>query len=121
MFPPVFSTLSAASAVTALIGDPPRAWRHGNAPQGGTQPYVTWFAGATPENTLSELPAVDRVGLQVDCWSADDAEVEALAIAVRDAIEPLAQMTTAPVDDFEPQTKLYRVTLQFDWWLARPA
>jgi hypothetical protein len=121
MFPPVFDTLRGSGLVVSLLGDVPmRCYRHGQAPQAVAKPYVTWqIVSPTPENTLSELPSIDRVQVQLDCWSDDDAAVTTLAVAVRDAIEPYAHMTGGASDDYEPATKLYRVALQFDWWLPR--
>lgn len=120
MLPPVFATLRASSAVVALLGDPPRVYRHGDAPQDGPRPYVAWsLISNLPENNLSDLPPVDHQVIQVDCWSKTDQEVEQLAIAVRDAIEPHAHMTGMPVNERERDTKLYRISLQFDWWLSR--
>lgn len=121
MFPPIFDTLRGSGLVVSLLGDVPmRAWRHGNQPQGEARPYLTWhIVSGVPENTLSELPCADRVTVQLDCWSADDTAVETLATAVRDALEPYAHMTGVIQNDWEPQTKLFRVGLQFDWWLPR--
>lgn len=115
---PIFTTLTGAVAVTSLIGE--RIYRHGDAPQNVARGYVTWYALATPENTLSEIPGIDRVSVTIDCWSPDDTEVETLADAVRDTIEPLAHMTSRVNDNRDRSaTKLYRITLQFDWWLSR--
>lgn len=126
MFPQVFQTLKASAAVKNIVGtNPPRIYRHGSAPQRPDglpfdQPYITWFiVVGTPENTLSELPATDRVTVQVDCWHQTDSGIEALAIAVRDAIEPYAVMTAVPVDTRETESKLYRIALQFDWFVDR--
>jgi hypothetical protein len=120
MLAPVFTTLRAAAPVTALIGDPPRVYRHGAAPENVTKPYATWvIAGDTPENELSAVPGVDRQVVQIDCWSLTDAGVEALAIAVRNAIEPVAHMTAIVTNIREPETLLYRIGLQFDWFVSR--
>ena len=120
MLPPVFQTLKASTAVKSIVGtNPPRIYRHGSAPQDTSNPYITWFALPAPENTLSEAPLVDRVAVQIDCWHQTDAGVESLAVAVRDAIEPHAHMTATLADLREPETKLYRIALQFDWWLDR--
>jgi hypothetical protein len=126
MLPPVFQTLKASAAVKAIVGtNPPRIYRHGSAPQRPDglpleQPYITWFlVVGVPENTLSELPATDRATVQVDCWHQTDAGIEALALAARDAIEPYAVMTGIPVDGREPETRLYRMSLQFDWFVNR--
>ena len=121
MIPPVFQTLKASSQVKAIVGtNPPRIYRHQSAPQDTSRPYITWAVIATvPENNLSDLPPADRMPLQIDCWHQTDTGVEALAEAVRDAIEPFAHMTGLVVDLREPETKLFRMSLQFDWWLMR--
>jgi len=118
MLPPVYQRLM-ATPVAALTGG--RIYRHGSAPQDVARPYITWaLIAGTPQNTLSETPGVDQMSIQVDCWALGDAEVDTLATAVRDAIEPIAHMTSIPIDSQETDTKLYRMTLQFDWWLYRP-
>lgn len=126
MLPPVFQTLKASTAVKAIVGqNPPRIYRHGSAPQRPdglplNEPYITWFlAAGSPENTLSELPACDHLVVQVDCWHQTDSGVEALAIAVRDAIEPYALKTGDVADGRETETKLYRIGQQFDWFVDR--
>jgi len=105
-----------------------RIWRHNNAPQEAVADarargvgYVTWFlVTGDPQNTLSELPSKDRMTIQVDNWHPSDAQCEQLAIAVRNAIEPYAYMTGQPIDGRDPATKLYRMALQFDWFVDRP-
>jgi uncharacterized protein DUF3168 len=121
MFPAVFVILKASTAVKNIVGtNPPRIYRHGNAPQDVTKPYITWTViSGVPENNLSDLPPVDRVTVQVDCWHQTDGGIEVLAEAVRDAIEPVAHMTGIVVDLREPETKLFRIGMQFDHWLAR--
>lgn len=120
MFPRVYSTLSDSNAVTDILGSAPRVYRMGEAPQDVVKPYVTWSTiSGTPENQLSGLPSVDRMQVQIDCWHTTDAGAEALAIAVRDAVEPVAHMTSIPAVGRETETRLYRVTLQFDWFVDR--
>lgn len=122
MLPPVFQALKASAAVKAIVGtNPPRIYRHGIAPQDVTRPYITWqvIAGA-PENHLSGTPPTDRMPVQVDCWHATDTGVESLARAARDAIEPTAHCTGGPiVDERDAETRLYRIALQFDFWVDR--
>lgn len=120
MLPPIFTTLRAVGAVTAIIGNPPRVYRHGEAPQDVTKPYVTWsIVAGVPENNLSDVPQIDRLPIQVDCWHTTDAGIEALATAIRDSLEPVCHMTGILLDEREPETKLYRISLQFDYWLDR--
>jgi hypothetical protein len=120
MLPPVYQILTQAPAVYSLVSD--RIYRHGSIPHDSAiSPYVTWqLVTGTPENTLSETPSMDRNTLQIDCWSLGDAQVETLAQAVRDAIEPVAHMTGVILDARETDTRLFRISLQFDWFLSRP-
>ena len=120
MLPLIYSWLKAAPAVTAILGAAPKVYRHGSAPQGAVAPYVTWSViSDAPENNLSELPPVDRVTVQVDCYHTTDPGIEQLATAVRNAIEPHAHMTGMPINEREPETQLYRIALQFDCFLYR--
>lgn len=121
MLPPVYNTLRASSAVVVALGN--RIYRHGRAPQGETEPYCTWFlVNGTPENHLSGLPPIDRMTIQVDLWSRardGDKLIERIAIDVRNAIEPFAHMTGQPIDERESATNLWRLALQFDWFVKR--
>lgn len=119
MLPPVYAVLSASAAVKALIGTPPRAYRHGAAPQGVASPYVTWSApGGTAENAFDGACA-DIMRVQVDCWSKDDAGIESLAAAVRAAIEPHAHLIAYVADERDFDTQKFRISMQFDWILKR--
>lgn len=125
MLPLLFPIISASSSVKALIGsNPVRFYRHGNAPQGVVAPYATWFlVTGQPENTLGELPRVDRHEVQVDCWSENtgtgSTQIETLATAIRDAIEPYAYMTAITADGLDPETGRYRIGMQFTFWTDR--
>ena len=118
MLPPIYPTLSAWPAVSAIVGT--RIYPHADAPQDVTAPYVTWFmAGGAPVNTLSDPPLVDQMTVQIDCWHNTSAGVIALAESVRDAIEPHAHITGYPINARDAETQLYRFGLQLDWWLYR--
>ena len=121
MLPPVFQALKASAAVKAIVGtNPPRIYRHGNAPEDASKPYITWFVvSGVPENNLSDLPPVDRVTVQIDCCHQTDGGIEVMAESVRDACEPSAHMTSIIFDGREIESKLYRIALQFDWFLDR--
>lgn len=126
MLPAVFPIIKEASAVTALIGtNPVRCYRHGFAPQGVAAPYLTWYVvSGTPENDLSDLPRVDSYSVQIDCWSNNTgtgaAQVEQLAEAVRDAIEPHAYMTALAVNGIDFETQRFRIGMTFNFWTHRP-
>lgn len=124
MLPPVYSLLTADPSVTALVGA--RIYRHGSAPQKVVAPYVTWFlVSGTPENELSSLPRVDRMEVQIDCWSNNtgtgDEQVETLATVIRDALEPVAHMTGIIANEQDFETRRYRLGMQFTFWIKRPA
>lgn len=125
MLPRVFEIIKAASAVTALIGTSPvRCYRHGSAPQGVAAPYVTWaVVSGTPENNLGDPPPIDSYLVQVDCWTENtgggDVQVEALAEAVRNALEPRAAMVSVDADTRDVETQRYRITMTFNFWVHR--
>lgn len=125
MLPEVFPILSADLEVTSIIGvSPTRFYPHGRAPQNVQAPYATWFiVSGIPENTIDEVPRVDRFSVQIDCWSdntGDGAqEVKELATAIRDALEPHAHMTAIAVDGVDPDTQRNRLGLVFTVWQDR--
>jgi len=123
MLPPIYTILKASSAVTAIVGDDPmRVYRHGSAVQDVTRPYITWsLTSGLPENMLADLPVIDRMAVDIDCWHQTDIGIEELGAAVRAAIEPHGHVTGMTTDLREPDTKLYRLTIQADIWLPRPA
>lgn len=118
MLPPVYQILSADEAVAAIVGN--RIGAHAEVPQDTARPYVTWqlITGA-PENSLSDLPDIDSMQVQINCWHQTDAGVRALAQAVRGAIEPHAHVTGYPVNQRETDTRLFWIAIQADWWLPR--
>lgn len=118
MLPPVYSTLRASSAVVDIVGD--RIGQHGEIEQDAARPYITWqLIGGVPENQLSDVPDTDLIQVQLNCWHATSAGVEALAEAARDAVEPYAHITGYPVDQREAETRLHWIAIQVDWWLNR--
>jgi len=119
MFPPVYDVLAAAPAVSAIVAT--RIGAHGQVGQNEQRPYLTWqVISAVPENNLSDLPDIDSVQIQINCLHRTDAGIRALARAVIDAVEPHAHVTGIPIDQRDPDTKLYWVAIQADWWLPRP-
>lgn len=125
MFPQVFELLAAAPAVTQIVGTtPPRIYRHGIAPQTPAGAYITWFVVyGRPENNLSDLPPADEYTVQVDCWSDNTGtartQIETLARAVRDAIEPHHHVTGVVVNEQDAETQRFRIGLQVTFWTHR--
>lgn len=121
MLPNVYRHLQASATVRSLLGARPRLYRHGEAPQNEARPYAVWLVFGTPELTLSETPAVDRCTIQLDVYAKTESEVEATATAVRDQMETITHMTAWRNPARDADTKLFRMSLDFDWWLAREA
>lgn len=120
LLPPVYQVFKAAAPVTAILGANPKVFRHGQAPQGTVAPYSVWqVVGDEPEDNLSAAPSNDRITLQVDCYATTDGGVEQLAEAVRNAMETVSTLTGIVVDEKEPATGLFRIGLQFDFFLNR--
>lgn len=120
MFPPIYALLKNSPTVASIVQT--RIYRHGRAPQNVDKPYVTWsVVAAAPANNLSSPPGHDLCSVQIDCWHPQDAGVQDLAEAVRDAMETESHMTALVANERDPETKVYRVALQFDYWLPRDA
>lgn len=118
LLPPIYTTLKNNALVSAVVGT--RIFRHGDAPQDVTKPYITWFlVTGTPENNLSQTPPSDRLSCQVDCWHPTDLGIEDLAEKVRNALETIGHVTGIIVDERDAETRLYRVSFQIDVWQNR--
>lgn len=119
---PVFALLSASAPLKAIVGTSPvRVWMD-TVPPGGAQqrPYITWaVVGGDPEAYLDAVPTIDNGRIQIDTWSADKDQCHAMAKLVRNIIEPHANMIGVPVSGYEPDTELYRYTLEFSFWTPR--
>lgn len=118
ILPPIYEILHAAVPVEAIVGI--NIYRHGRAPQTTLARYIVWSViGDDVQNTLSELPSVDKLSVQIDCYHTTDGGVADLARAVRDAMAPHSYMVGIVVDEREAGTNLYRMGLQFDYWHSR--
>lgn len=121
MIPPLFEILNASVPVKLILGNKPlRVFPWGQAPQNVTIPYATYgvFNG-NPENSLGEVPSIDRLGTQVDVWAKDTDSLLACSVAIRNAIEPHAHMISVDNFDRSPETGLYRCRMDFDFFTAR--
>lgn len=118
MFPEIYERLTAVPEVTAILGD--RIYGHGGAPQSPGVPYAVWsIVNDDPSVNLSSAPGSDRFTVNIDLYSKTDDGIAQLTGAVRDAIETFSTVTGMPLDGREPETGLYRVALQFDYWFMR--
>lgn len=118
MLPPIYTILSGNSAVAAIVAT--RIFPHGEAPQDVGKPYITWFmVTGVPENSLNCVPDIDRCTIQIDCWHQTSAGIVSLTAAARTALEVYGHVTGVIINQREPETKLYRMAIQFDYFLNR--
>lgn len=127
MTPPIFAAVDVA-AVRALLktgNGPLRFYAWGLAPQPATYPYAVWrYAAGMPENYLGDLPDIDSQTLQVDVYAADvpgqrSEMTRRIAEALRNAIEPVAHITSWRGESRDPDTKAFRFTFDVDFWTPR--
>jgi hypothetical protein len=121
MYPPIFATCKAASGVTNLLGNNPlRLYAFGKAPDKPTLPYALFRTiTGNPENVLDGVPDIDNWTLQVDVFAATGDAAREAAQAMRNAIEPVAYITSWGPESQDPDTKNYRYQFDVDWVQAR--
>lgn len=121
MNPPIFALIKANGPCTALLGtNPVRFYPCGRAPKDPPKPYGVYSVyNALPENQLSGTPQIDNKGTQVDLYAEKEDGLKALFLAVRDALEPHAHMTSYSTPSPDNETALFSARLEFDFWDAR--
>lgn len=127
MYPNIFPTIAASSAVKALIGsNPVRFYQFGqNDKQPVTYPYAVWQRiGGSPENYMDQVPDIDDYSVQVDVYVSaaqqnGAAKAREIAAALRDAIEPVAHITAWLGESRDPDTQSYRFGFITEWWTPR--
>lgn len=123
MFPAIFPAVDASSACRALLrapGGPTRFYQFGFAGEAPQKPYAVWQrAGGTPENYLGDLPDIDSLSIQVDVYAGSADSARAVALTLRDAIEPVAHITAWLGESVDPDTKNARFTFLCDFWTPR--
>lgn len=125
-YPPIFAAVNVAP-VQALLktgGGELRFYLFGRAPQGVALPYAVWrTAYGSPENYLGDTPDIDSFGIQIDVYaaptSAGSDQVRAIAQALRDAIEPVAYITSWRGESRDPETGNYVFSFDSDWLTPR--
>lgn len=127
MTPPIFAAANVA-AVQALLktgNGPLRFYAWGLGPQPPIYPYAVWrYSFGAPENYLTNTPNIDSMTLQVNVYAADtDAQgankVRQIAEALRDAIEPVAHITSWRGESRDPDTRSYVFSFDVDFWTPR--
>lgn len=123
MFPPIYPAVANSPACVALLKTgtgPVRFYQFGLAPQNVPKPYAVWqrVFGA-PENYLGQVPDIDSFTVQIDVYAGSADSARSVALALRDAIEPVAYITSWLGESIDPDTKNNRFGFQTDWFVPR--
>ncbi len=89
------------------------------APQDSALPRITFQrVSNAPVNDLRGHSGMDIVRVQVDVWAADYLSGKHLATTVRDTLSSsgIKHLFLSDLDDYEPETKLYRVRMDLQFW-----
>ena len=117
MLPQVFKTISVPS-VKDIVGI--QIYDFDSVPEGITAPYISWlFAQGLPHGNISDAPGGDSYMVQIDCYAgpSEDGrdEVEALWLAVRDALDAALISNRMVIATRERDTKLFRISIEADF------
>lgn len=120
MFPPIFTVCAADSAVQAALGSNPVRFVPFWSKTRPAKPYAVWqVIGGAPENYLGDVPDTDSWAVQVDVYADTLTEARTAAQALRDAIEPVAYITSWRGEDRDPTTDTYRYSFDTEWIAKR--
>lgn len=124
MYPPLFNTLKNVAAVKAVLGTSIRVYPHGRNPPKDSPLYAVPYAvfqiiTGTPENYIDCLPDADDFVVQVDCYGATVDSATDAARVIRDAVEPVAYVSRWGGQFQDPDTSLFRYSMDLDWITLR--
>lgn len=120
MYPPLFETIKNNAGVKAVLGNSPRVYPHGRSPAPSDPLYALPYAvfqmiNGQAENYLNQIPNTDDYTVQVDCYGATVDSATNAARAIRDAIEPVAYVARYGGQFKDPDTNLFRYSMDLDW------
>lgn len=118
---PVVSLIEAHYPPISELGSPVRVFPD-VIPQGKQLPAVTYsMVSGQPENYMEAAPTLDSVTLQIDIWAFTGVEAGTVADKVRLALEDSGKncLVRFNPDDYEPDTKRYKISFDFEFWLSR--
>lgn len=121
MTPAIFAPLKSDAAVQAAFGaSAARIYAAGEAPEGAVPSYATWqTVSGVPENYLDERPDMDGFRVQFDVYALTRPACKAGATAIRNALELHGHQVSLNADERDAETKLYRLSFDFEFWQAR--
>ena len=113
----VLGVLSADTGVQAIVGSRIYAMLR---PQADPLPALVYQRVSTvPVVSLQGDSSLDQVRLQVSCYASTLLQAKQLAAATRRAINGasgLKSITVMEIDDQDPETKHFRVVVDFNIW-----
>lgn len=88
------------------------------AQQGAALPFIVYSRISTqPQNTLTRHALLDLVTMQIDCYATTKAGAMTLARQARLLLQgELQARMQSEQDDYEPDTKVYRHSMDFTAW-----
>lgn len=113
------------AGVQSALGAEPRFYPFGEAPQASVpdgelrESYATWQSSAIPQNVMDGRPDMDDHRTQIDVWAPQAVDADQTADAIRDALEPLGHQVSLNFDGRDPETRLYRISFDFEFWQSR--
>lgn len=118
---PFYQLCKVDPQVQALLGGAePRIYPFGQAPQSPVKPYAVYSTiSGMPYNKLNCRPSADAQTLQVDVYSTTASQATAAAKAIRYAVELKCYVKRYNGDLKEPETQLYRVSMDLDFITLR--
>lgn len=121
LYPPFLPVLKATHAVTAIFGtNKLRIYGFGRASQNEALPYAVFqTASGLPENYLGQVPDMDAMTMQFDVYAANTEDATGGAKAIRDALEPIAYVTSWRGESRDPDTNHYRFSFDVDFLTSR--
>lgn len=86
------------------------------APSGTSPPWVIFLLPTSVSGDVLCGQAETANTLQIDAWAQSVDEARAIRNQIREAIAPLKPVSLNESNDYEPDTSLYRATLEVQIW-----
>lgn len=86
------------------------------APSGTAAPWVVFLLPTAVSGDVFCGQAETSGTLQIDAWAQSVDEARAIRSQIRAAIAPLSPVSLNELNDYEPDTSLYRATLEVQIW-----
>lgn len=86
------------------------------APLGTAAPWIIFLLPSTASEDVFCGPAEAATSVQIDAWANSTDEARALREQVKVALADLHPVGLNELNDYEPDTALYRATLEVQVW-----